>query len=301
LRSRRETPREARPFLLTSKLEAVVRACGATAVLFVWHEHDPERPWASGARGAHSGAQPLRLGAEGARRANGFVAPGRLDGLERQWQETPSMKHYESASTGPPTERSRHQLTSPRTPVRQAAAERGTVVWVTGLPASGKSTFGRALVEALKGAGRTACLLDGGDVRAALEPKPVYDRAGRDSFYLALAALASLLAGQGLVVVVAATAHLRAYRDRARSLAPAFVEIFVDVPLSECRKRDTTGLYECVLAGTSHALPGPQFEYEAPKRPDVVAFGGDDPVAIAGTVEIIRRGPPGGRAIDIRP
>lgn len=160
---------------------------------------------------------------------------------------------------------------------------------MTGFPASGKSTFGRALVEALKAEGRATCLLDGDDVREAIEPKLGYDDADRDAFYATLASLAALLSRQGLVVVVAATAHRRAYRERASELAPAFVEVFVDVPLGECRRRDEKGLYDGAWSGTVNTLPGPQLEYEAPERPDVVARRGDDPATIAEVAEVVRK------------
>jgi adenylylsulfate kinase len=172
---------------------------------------------------------------------------------------------------------------------QRLAAERGVVVWVTGLPASGKSTFGRALVEALKGEGRGACLLDGDEVRAAMVPRRGYDDAGRDAFYGTLAGFAALLAHQGLTVVVAATAHRRAYRERARELSPAFVEVFVDLPRGECRRRDDKGLYEGAEAGAVHDLPGLQLEYEAPERPDVIVRHGSAPATIAEAMEVIRK------------
>ena len=46
-------------------------------------------------------------------------------------------------------------------------------------------------------------------------------------------------------------------------LAPAFLEIFVDTPLEEARRRDTKGLYEANVA----AAPGVATEYESPVAP----------------------------------
>jgi adenylylsulfate kinase len=199
-----------------------------------------------------------------------------------------AMKQNETAH-GAPHGSGRPRSDAHPSSKRRGAAEQGVVVWVTGLPASGKSTFGRALLESLRAEGQAACLLDGDDVRAALEPKLGYDDAGREAFYGTLASLASLLSHQGLAVVVAATAHRRAYRERARELSPAFVEVFVDVPLGECRRRDDKGLYEGVWVGAVHSLPGPQVDYEAPERPDVVARHGDDPASIAEVVQAVRK------------
>ncbi|AUX24943.1 adenylylsulfate kinase [Sorangium cellulosum] len=152
----------------------------------------------------------------------------------------------------------------------------GGVVWITGLPSSGKSTLAGRALRALRGEGLASCLLDGDEVRDALVPRPGYDAAGRDGFYETLARLSALLARQGLVVVVPATAHRRAYRERARALAPRLVEVFVDVPPPICRERDAKGLYRAAGAGELGGLPGAGLDYEAPRAPEIVARGGED-------------------------
>jgi len=156
----------------------------------------------------------------------------------------------------------------------------GAVVWLTGLPSSGKSTLAARLLAQLVAAGRPAALLDGDEVRDALVPRPGYAPAERDSFYATLARLAALLARQGLVVLVAATANRRAHRAQARSLAPRFLEVYLDVPTDECRRRDAKGLYARAAQGKTRDLPGADAAYEVPESPDVVARGGEDPGAV---------------------
>lgn len=143
-----------------------------------------------------------------------------------------------------------------------ASARSGVVVWITGLPSSGKSTLARRTAELVE----RSVVLDSDEVRAALTPPPGYDDAGREAFYETLAKLAALLASQQLVVLVPATANLRRYRDRARALAPAFVEVLVDTPLAECRRRDAKGLY----AAPPATLPGVGAPYQPPLSPDLV-------------------------------
>ena len=133
---------------------------------------------------------------------------------------------------------------------------RGVVIWITGLPSSGKSTFAAHLREQLVTLGVASCVLDSDAVRAALVPAPGYDEIARDHFYDTLARLAALLEAQGLIVVVPATAHRRAYRDRARRRVERWIEVFVDVPPEECRARDAKGLYAASAAGRVSALPG---------------------------------------------
>ena len=113
-----------------------------------------------------------------------------------------------------------------------------------------------------------------------MPPSARRDEAARAGFYATLARLAALIASQGLVVIVAATASRRAFRDEARALAPRFVEVFVDVPASACVARDAKGLYAAEREGRAHDLPGADAIYEGPTRPDVVASGGLDEAAV---------------------
>ncbi|HEY5948031.1 MAG TPA: adenylyl-sulfate kinase [Kofleriaceae bacterium] len=143
---------------------------------------------------------------------------------------------------------------------------KGCVVWLTGLPASGKSTLAIDTSRELETLGVHSVTLDGDAVRAALVPPPGYDPHGRDAFYDTLARLAALIAAQRTIVLVPATAHLHRYRDHARSLAPSFIEVFVDTPLVECQRRDPKGLY----SGDHADLPGQGIEYEPPDQPDLL-------------------------------
>jgi adenylylsulfate kinase len=160
------------------------------------------------------------------------------------------------------------------------------VVWLTGLPSSGKSTLARRIAARLRAAGRAALVLDGDEVRAALVPAPGYDEPGRAAFYETLARLAALVAREGVVAVVAATAHRRAFRDAARALAPRFLEVWLDVPAETCASRDAKGLWAAARAGRAPSLPGPGAPYEPPERPDVSARGGEDERAVE---EVLRR------------
>jgi adenylylsulfate kinase len=146
----------------------------------------------------------------------------------------------------------------------------GLVAWLTGLPGSGKSTLARAAQAELARDGVAACVLDGDEVRAALRPAPGYDETSRADFYATLAGLAALLAAQGLVVLVAATANLRAYRVEARRLAPRFVEVHVACDGATCAARDPKGLYRLARAGQIGSLPGAGAEYEPPVSPELV-------------------------------
>jgi adenylylsulfate kinase len=151
----------------------------------------------------------------------------------------------------------------------------GVVAWFTGLPSSGKSTLAAAVANALRARGVHGVTLDSDELRASLVPPPGYDDDSRAAFYATLANLAALLARQGHAVLVPATAHRRQFRDDARQRAPQFLEIFVDTPLEEAKRRDAKGLY----AAGGAQVPGVGIAYEAPVTPDVHVCVGDDAAA----------------------
>jgi len=151
----------------------------------------------------------------------------------------------------------------------------GVVAWFTGLPSSGKSTLAASVAGELRLRGIEAVTLDSDELRAALVPRLGYDEASRAQLYGTLARLAAMVARQGHVVLVPATAHRRAFRDAARGLAPAFVEIFIDTPLEECRRRDSKGLY----ASGSTGVPGAGIDYERPVSPDHIVHPDDGDAA----------------------
>jgi len=146
----------------------------------------------------------------------------------------------------------------------------GVVVWFTGLPSSGKTTLALAVQEQLRNRSAPVCLLDSDEIRRALVPSPSYAPEGREAFYSTLGRIAALLSKQGLVVLVAATAPRRRQRERARQLAPRFIEVFVQTSIEECRDRDAKGLYAQAERGEITDLPGVQVEYEIPASPDVI-------------------------------
>lgn len=142
-------------------------------------------------------------------------------------------------------------------------------MWITGLPASGKSTIVAALRPKLEGMGLDVEVLESDAVRLVLTPEPSYSLEERDMFYRALAFTGFRLAARGVAVIFDATAGRRAYRDFARALIPRFVEIAVECPLQVCKERDRKGTYRKGETGESATVPGLQVPYEPPLAPDL--------------------------------
>ncbi len=146
-------------------------------------------------------------------------------------------------------------------------------VWITGLPASGKSTLTAALKGQLNSRGVDVAVLESDVLRRILTPSPKYDEPERDTFYAQMAYIGSLLVNHGVPVIFDATAHRRAYRDRVRREIPRFLEVYVDVPLETCMARDPKGIYRRAGENSTAAVPGVQAVYEPPEAPEVVVHG----------------------------
>lgn len=142
-------------------------------------------------------------------------------------------------------------------------------VWLTGLPASGKSAIAQALLRGLQSRGIDASVLESDVLRTLLTPRPRYDEAERDLFYEAMAHLGCFLVERGVPVIFDATANRRAYRERARQRIARFAEVFVNCPLAVCEARDPKGLYRNARHGGASSLPGTQTRYEPPENPDL--------------------------------
>lgn len=150
-------------------------------------------------------------------------------------------------------------------------------IWITGLPASGKSTVASVLKEQLGARGVHVVVLESDILRKILTPQPRYDAQERDRFYEQMGDLGALLAEQGISVIFDATANRRAYRDYARRQIPHFLEVLVDCPLATCMARDPKGIYH--KAGGQ--VPGLQVPYEPPLAPDLIIHSDSEPPASA--------------------
>ena len=137
-------------------------------------------------------------------------------------------------------------------------------VWMTGLPASGKSTVTRTLVDELAARGVDVAVLESDALRPVLTPRATYSEGERETFYRAMTYIGALLVTHGVPVIFDATANRRAYRAGARGAIERFMEVYVDCPLDVCIARDPKGIYRKAQSGQASTVPGLQASYEAP-------------------------------------
>ena len=145
------------------------------------------------------------------------------------------------------------------------------VVWLTGLPASGKSTIASGLEMALFERGVQVYGLDGDDLRRGLCRDLGFSPNDRSENLRRVGHVAAMFSDAGMLVIASFISPYERERDAARTLVlPApFVEVFVDCPLAECVRRDPEGLYRRAQAGQILEFTGVSAPYEPPIHPEI--------------------------------
>jgi adenylyl-sulfate kinase len=165
-----------------------------------------------------------------------------------------------------------------------ALGYRGATVWMTGLPASGKSTLAVAVESRLVAAGRPALRLDGDNLRHGLNGDLGFSPDDRRENVRRTAHAAALLAEAGVVALVALVSPYAADRDAARAIHAAaglpFLEVWVSTSLEQCERRDPKGLYARARSGELAGMTGIDAPYEQPGTADIEVTG-DEPIAAA--------------------
>jgi adenylylsulfate kinase-like enzyme len=162
------------------------------------------------------------------------------------------------------------------------------VVWITGRPASGKTTLARAVVSAIEARGRSASLIDSDEVREAITPRPTYSAEERAIVYRSIAYVARRLAEQDVFAVVAATAHDDSLREAAREVTGGFLLVYARCPLAVAEARDPKGIYARARASASGTVPGIHVPFRAPTDA-VLTVDTDRPIEPASVEAIVDR------------
>ncbi len=156
-------------------------------------------------------------------------------------------------------------------------AQQGVLVWLTGLPSSGKSTIAFTTEHALVAQGRLAYVLDGDNIRHGLNQNLGFSAEDRAENIRRIGEVGKLFADAGLVTLTSFVSPYRADRDAVRALmAPGeFIEVFIDTPIELCEERDPKGLYKKARAGQIPNFTGVSDPYEPPQQAELVLKTGE--------------------------
>lgn len=121
------------------------------------------------------------------------------------------------------------------------------IVWVTGLPGSGKSTIAKKLLKLLDKHKISYKYLRLDKFRKKIVPKPKYTEKERNLVYRKLADYAFELSKNNNIIIDA-TAHKKTYRDYLRNKVKNFIEVYIKCPLEICIERESKRKQGLVMA-----------------------------------------------------
>lgn len=139
-------------------------------------------------------------------------------------------------------------------------------VWLTGLPAAGKTTLAKFACS------RTGATLMDGDIIRNL---PIscdlgFSRSDRMAHLLRVASVCEILNRSGASVIAAFVSPYEEVRKKALELIPNPYLVYVQCALDVCKNRDPKGLYAAAERGEISNFTGIDDVYEIPMDPDLV-------------------------------
>ncbi|MEE2753795.1 MAG: adenylyl-sulfate kinase [Candidatus Latescibacterota bacterium] len=150
--------------------------------------------------------------------------------------------------------------------------QKGCLVWLTGLSASGKSTIAFATEHILVERNRLAYVLDGDNIRHGISKNLGFSAEDRTENIRRIGEVGKLFADAGLITFASFISPYREDRDEVRGLMAdgEFIEVFIDAPVELCEERDPKGMYVKARTGEIPDFTGISAPYEAPESPEIV-------------------------------
>jgi adenylylsulfate kinase len=165
-----------------------------------------------------------------------------------------------------------HEGSVTRDERQKLLGQKGVTVWMTGLSASGKSTIACILEQMLLHKKKHAYRLDGDNIRMGLNKNLGFSAEDRTENIRRIGEVAKLFSDAGVIAITSFISPYKKDRDavRAGMKAGEFIEVYVQVSLSEAEKRDPKGLYKKARAGQLKGFTGIDDPYEAPEKPEIL-------------------------------
>ena len=144
-------------------------------------------------------------------------------------------------------------------------------IWFTGLSGSGKTTLGGLLFQKLKEEGRAVQLFDGDEVRKGLNKDLGFSEEDRKENIRRIAEISKLLLQNEIITINCFITPTQTIRNVARNIIGRenVIEIFLDTPVEECKKRDSKGLYAKAEQGIIKNFTGVDAPFEVPIDADL--------------------------------
>ena len=150
--------------------------------------------------------------------------------------------------------------------------QKGVLLWLTGLPSSGKSTIAYTVEHALANRGHLAYVLDGDNIRFGLNGNLGFSAEDRTENIRRIGEVGKLFVDGGFLTLASFVSPYSEDRDAVRELMGEgdFVEIFIDTAVEICEERDPKGLYKKARTGEIPNFTGFSDPYEVPEKPEMI-------------------------------
>lgn len=147
------------------------------------------------------------------------------------------------------------------------------VIWIIGLSASGKTTFGKILYQEWKKQSPNTVLIDGDEIRRIFQhdqTNEAYTVEERRKNADRISKLCMWLDKQNINVVCCILSLFEESRQWNRENYSKYFEVYMDVPMETLVQRDPKGLYKLALSGQKKDVVGVDIPFVAPLNPDYV-------------------------------
>lgn len=139
-----------------------------------------------------------------------------------------------------------------------------TLLWITGLSGSGKTTIGKEVYKRLKQKNQNIVFLDGDSFREILgndlghTPKDRLENAKR------ISRMCQFLISQEINVVCATMSLYKEVHELNRLEIEDYIEVFIKCDIDELIRRDQKGLYSKAVKGEVENVVGINLPYDKP-------------------------------------
>ncbi|KUP33054.1 adenylyl-sulfate kinase [Bacillus halotolerans] len=169
-----------------------------------------------------------------------------------------------------------HEASITKEEYQKKNKHKSSILWLTGLSGSGKSTIANAAARELFEQGYQVIVLDGDNIRHGLNKDLGFSDKDRKENIRRIGEVAKLFVQQGTIVITAFISPFREDREQVRQLVEAgeFNEVYIKCDLDICEQRDPKGLYKKARNGEIPFFTGIDSPYEEPEAPELVLDSG---------------------------
>lgn len=141
-----------------------------------------------------------------------------------------------------------------------------SLIWITGLAGSGKTTIAKKVFNKIKKKHLNSVFLDGDDFRAIMQDELGFGLKDRKKNAWRIARLCSFLTSQGINVICSTMSLYKEIHAYNRKHNRRCFEVFIEVDMDELIKRDKKGLYSAALKGKIKNVTGIDLPYDKPRN-----------------------------------